>query len=174
MGSGFTTNIQNTVNGVGLLSPSLTAAHDGTVPTNSWVSTVGTLTGIVTFDLGGTFAVDSFSFWNQNAGGPGANGSTGIQGVAVSTSVDGIIFAPLPGGPSAFAQVTASVSAPPQIFNFTPVSARFFRFTILSNYGDTFETGFAEVGFNATTATGCATPGFDPATNIGVGKPAHK
>ena len=152
MGSGFGTNIQNTVNGVGLSSLSLTATHAPSVPINSWVS-AGALTGTVTFDLGGTFVVDSFSFWNQNGGGPGANGITGIQGVAVSTSTDGITFTPLTGGPTSFAQVAVNASVPPQIFNFTPVSARFFRFTILSNYGDPAQTGFAEVGFRAVTCT---------------------
>src|SRR5258708_5321753 len=64
MGSGFGTDIQNNVNGTGLSSLSLTATHAGTIPSNSWVSS-GTLTGTVTFDLGATFAVNSFSFWNQ-------------------------------------------------------------------------------------------------------------
>lgn len=147
MGSGFSTDIQNTVNGAGLSSLSLTATHAGTSPFNSWVSS-GTLTGTVTFDFGATFLVDSFSFWNQNGGGPGLNGTTGIQGVAVSTSTDGITFTPLSGGPASFAQVTAVSAAPPEIFVFTPQLARFFRFTILSNYGDFVETAFAEAGFD--------------------------
>jgi hypothetical protein len=165
MGSGFGTNIQNTVNGVGLSSLSLTATHAPTNPANSWVST-GTLTGTVTFNLGGTFVVDSFSFWNQNGGGPGANGITGIQGVTVSTSTDGITFTPLTGGPTSFAQVAVNATVPPQIFNFTPVSARFFRFTILSNYGDPAQTGFAEVGFRAVTCTPTPTPTPTPDANV--------
>ena len=79
MGSGFGTNLQNTVNGVGLSLLSLMATHAGTIPTNSWVSSAGVLTGQITFNLGGLFSVDSFSFWNQNDGGPGLAGSTGIQ-----------------------------------------------------------------------------------------------
>src|SRR5712671_5208659 len=74
MGSGFGTNIQNTVNGIGLSSLSLTATHSPTIPGNSWVSAIGILTGNVTFNLGGPFLVDSFSFWNQNGGGPGTSG----------------------------------------------------------------------------------------------------
>src|SRR5688572_18412922 len=81
MGSlGAPISLTNTVNGVGLTSVSLTAFHNATVPANSWVSTPGVVTGMVTFTLGGTYQVDSFSFWNQNGGGPGANGTTGIQG----------------------------------------------------------------------------------------------
>jgi len=157
MGSGFGTNIQRTVDGTGLSSLSLTATHAGTSPANSWVSS-GTTTGTVTFDFGTTFLVSGFSFWNQNGGGPGAGGATGIQGVAVSTSTDGVTFVPLSGGPASFAQVALAAAAPPQIFTFPPVSARFFRFTILSNYGDVAETGFAEAGFDGTTPVPTLSP----------------
>ncbi len=53
------------------------------------------------------------------------------------------------GGPTTFAQVTVAANAPPQIFIFAPVQASFFRFTVLSNWGDTSQTGFAEVAFDA-------------------------
>jgi large repetitive protein len=147
MGSGFGTSLGNTLNGNGLSALTLTATHTATHPSNSWVSALGVLTGNVTFNLGGLYVVDSFSFWNQNGGGPGAAGSTGIQGVEVLTSTDGVFFALLAGGPSVFARVSGS-SGPPEIFTFAPVSATQFRFHILSDYGDTAETGFAEVGFN--------------------------
>jgi hypothetical protein len=148
MGSGFGTFLINTVNGVGLTpSVSLTANHDGSGIGNSWVSSPEITTGTVTFALGGTYQVDSFSFWNQNGEGPGAGGTTGIQRVEILTSTDGLLFTLL-AGPLSFAQVP-SIGAPPQIFNFTPVTATHFRFNILSNYGDTAQTGFAEVGFNS-------------------------
>jgi len=147
MGAGFGTLLINTVNGAGLNTLSLTALHDSTAPNNSWVSSGGILTGHVIFDLGMTFLVDSFSFWNQNTGGPDLSGGTGIRGVQVSTSLNGITYSPLLGGPTQFSQVTTA-PAGPEIFNFAPVSTRFFQFTISSNWGDTAETGFAEVGFN--------------------------
>jgi hypothetical protein len=166
MGSGFGTNLINTVNGVGLSSLSLTATHEGTIPTNSWVSNQGVLTGQITFSLGGLFSVDSFSFWNQNGGGPGANGTSGIQGVQVFTSTDGIIFTPLVGGPTTFAQVMGNANLPPEIFSFAAVNATHFRFMVLSNWGETqlFNvTGFAEVGFNG------AAPIPEPATMLLLG-----
>jgi hypothetical protein len=147
MGAGFGTSLANTVNGVGLSSVSLTATHAATIPSNSWVSGTGILAGHVIFDLGATFLVDSFSFWNQNSGGPGLLGSTGIRGVQVDTSLNGVAYLPLLGAPTLFNQVMTA-SAGPQIFTFTPVSARFFQFTIVTNWGDTGQTGFAEVGFN--------------------------
>lgn len=152
MGSGFGTSLSNTINGVGLSAVSLTALHDGTTPSNSWVSAPGAVIGTVTFALGGLFQVDSFSFWNQNGGGPGANGSTGIQGVQVLTSTDGLAFSLLAGGPALFAQVPAVGPVGPQVFNFAAVTATHFRFNILSNYGDTAQTGFGEVGFNSVTS----------------------
>jgi hypothetical protein len=151
MGSGFGTSLTNTVNGVGLTSLSLTATHGATVPRNSWVSAQGVLTGQITFNLGGLSSVNSFSFWNQNNGGPGLAGSTGIQGVQVLYSTDGTTFTALLGGPSVFARETGNTSSP-QIFSFTAVNAAFFRFVVLSNYGDPGQTGFAEVGFNRVTA----------------------
>jgi len=166
MGSGFGTNLQNTVNGVGLSALSLTATHAGTIPNNSWVSSTS-LTGQITFNLGGLFSVDSFSFWNQNGGGPGLAGLTGIQNVQVLLSTNGIDFTPLLGGPSAFARVTGAANLPPQIFSFTAVNATHFRFNVLSNYGDIFNTGFAEVGFNGNPAGGAPIP--EPTTMLLLG-----
>ena len=166
MGAGFGTNLQNTVNGVGLSSLSLTATHAATTPTNSWVSNPNVLTGQITFNFGGLYSVNSFSFWNQNGGGPGLNGSTGIQGVQVLFSTNGVDFTALPGGPSVFARVTGSTNLPPEIFTFTAVNATHFRFNVLSNYGD-IQTGFGEVAFNGTLVTGTAVP--EPATMLLLG-----
>ena len=148
MGSGFGTNLANTVNGVGLSSLSLTATHEGTTPANSWVSLAPATTGQVTFNLGGLFPVDGFSFWNQNGGGPGAAGSTGIQGVNILSSTDGSTFVPIPGAPTIFTQQPGTTAVPPQFITFPTVTATHFRFNILSNWGDA-QTGFGEVGFNA-------------------------
>ncbi|MDQ3624461.1 MAG: discoidin domain-containing protein [Verrucomicrobiota bacterium] len=156
MGSGFGTNLQNTVNAVGLSSPSLSATHAGTTPFNSWVSQQNAFTGVITFDLGGRYPVDGFSFWNQNGGGPGPLGSSGIRDVEVLFSLDGSTFAPLLGGPAAFARVTGSTNLAPEIFSFTPVDATHFRFNVLSNWGDPLQVGFAEVAFSAVPEPGAA------------------
>jgi len=158
MGSGFGTNLHNTVNGAGLSILSLTATHAGTTPSNSWVSQL-ILSGEITFNLGGQFSVDSFSFWNHNSG----NGSTGIQNVQVLFSTNGVDFTLLPGGPSVFAQAIGG-NLPPQIFSFTAVNATHFRFIVLSNYGDIFHSGFAEVGFNGVTHGDHAIP--EPTTML--------
>lgn len=160
MGAGFGTDIQTTVNGNGLSSPSLTATHDATSPFNSWVSSQGSLTGTITFNLGGLYNVSGFSFWNQNNGGPGPFGITGISNVQVLYSGDGTHFSSLPGGPSVFAQVMTDDGSPPQMFSFPSVKASAFQFNVLGNYGDPSESGFAEVAFNGTAAATPVPPSF--------------
>jgi hypothetical protein len=152
MGSGFATNLLNTINGNGLSSLSLTATHTGTTPANSWVSAANVHSGQITFNLGGTFAINGFSFWNQNGGGPGPGGATGINGVTVLRSTDGVNFFPIAGAPTAFAQQPASTLVPPEIFSFAPVNASFIRFQVAGNWGDPGQTGFGEVQFSAVPA----------------------
>ena len=147
MGSGFGTSVQNTVNAAGLSAPSLTATHAGTSPTNSWVSS-GVLAGTVTFNLRASLVVTGFSFWNQNGGGPDPTGGTGIRGVTISYSTDGVTFTPLPEAPAQFNRVADTANAPPQVVTFPGVLATHIRFQILSNHGDPGQTGFAEVAFN--------------------------
>ncbi len=154
MGAGFGTDLVNTINGVGLSSIDLNALHDPTIPSNSWVSTVGTTTGQVTFSLGGSFLIDGFSFWNQNGGGPGLAGSTGINGVSVLGSTDGLLFTPIAGAPSSFAQQPSIVPVGPEVVSFGAVAVSHIRFQISSNWGDVQVTGFAEVQFSEVPAPG--------------------
>ncbi len=163
MGSGFSSSLTNTINGAGLsLFGDLAATHDGTIPSNSWVSSSLILTGNLDFDLGGLFFVDGFSFWNQNSGGPGFFGSTGIQDVIVLSSLDGSNYNPIPEAPLIFAQQTGFSNVPPEMFSFSRVTASHIRFEIRSNWGDNAQTGFAEVAFS-----GVAVP--EPATFLMLG-----
>jgi len=169
MGSGSGTSLNNTINGAGLSSfPSLTATHGPTSPSNSWVSGVA-ITGNIDFNLGGSFLVDGFSFWNQNAGGPGVAGSTGIQNVVVLSSVDGSTFTSIAGAPSIFSQVTGSSILPPEIFSFTPITASHIRFQVGSNYGDSEQTGFAEVAFSGSPAASSPVPEPSTFALLGIG-----
>ena len=161
MGSGIATNLVNTVNGVGLDALTLTANHASTIPTDSWVSATGTLIGNVDFNLGGAFLVTSLSFWNQNDGGPGAAGVTGIRGVDIFYSSDnGANYNLWAGDVAQFNQVTLSGPVGPQILSAAAVSATNFRFVVLSNWGDTDQTGFAEVAFDGSNVPEPATWGI--------------
>lgn len=151
MGSGFGTSLANTLNGAGLSFYDPSATHSGTSPGNSWVSSPGVLTGSITYDLGGLQALNGFSFWNQNGGGPGSAGAAGIQGVLISYSANGVTYNPLPGAPTVFAQV-APVTAPAVQFSFAEVNAAFIRFDIASNYGFASNVGYGEVMFTEAAA----------------------
>lgn len=153
MGSGFGTQLVNTVNGVGLSSLALDATHSATIPSNSWVSS-GTLTGSITFDLGSLFSLDGFSFWNQNAGGPGPTGSTGLALVDVLYSADDIAYSAW--FSDTFTRITTGGGGP-QLFNPVDVNARYVRFNVRSNWGDASQSGFAEVQFNSATVPEPAT-----------------
>ncbi|MEL6810508.1 MAG: HYR domain-containing protein, partial [Bacteroidota bacterium] len=154
--SGFTpiagTVISNTFDGSGLSAfPSLTATHEATTPANSFASS--TTSGTIVFDLGGLFSVDGLSFWNQNDGGPGGSGTSGIQNIILSSSTDGVTFSPIAGSPTVFAQVPGSGPEAPEAFSFTSVTSSFIRLEVIDNYGDTF-AGFGEIAFSGIPLAG--------------------
>lgn len=139
------TDLINTINGAGLaVFPSLSANHSPSNPGNSWISTDNA--GTIDFDLGGLYSVDGLSFWNQNGGGPGPDGTTGIENILMYASEDGDTYTLIPESPETFAQVMTGDS-PPEMFVFPEITASFIRIEVLTNYGDMF-TGFAEIAFS--------------------------
>ena len=140
MGSAFSTNIANTVNGAGLPSntPSLTGSHAAATVTNAWFGTA--LTGNITFNLNGSYSLAGFSFWNFNG-----QRTIGIKGVTVQSSTNGTTFTTIAGAPTQFAiAATSSAAVNPETFSFSsPVTASFVRFVVASNWDSiafTFET----------------------------------
>jgi hypothetical protein len=152
----------NIVNGVGLPGnvPSLTASHNVPDGSNAWAF-VGT-TGNIDFNLNGLYDLDGFSFWNAN----NSSNTSSINGVNILTSLNGVNYTPLPGAPTQFAIGVNSLSPqPPQQFAFTATQASFVRFTVLSNYGFSGATSFAEVQFSSATPVPFE---FSPALGIGA------
>jgi hypothetical protein len=147
MGSAFSTNIANTVNGAGLPSntPSLTGSHAGGSVSNAWFGTA--LTGNITFNLNGSYSLAGFSFWNFNG-----QRTVGIKGVTVQASTNGTTFTTIAGAPTQFAiAATSSAAVNPETFSFSsPVTASFVRFVVASNWDSINGTGFSEVQFNRT------------------------
>lgn len=141
----FGTVLSTTIDGTGLAEfPSLTAEHVATTPSDSYVTDAAA--GFFDFEFDATYTISGFSFWNQNNGGPGEAGSTGINEVTISASTNGTDFTVIEGAPSSFAQVTTAASLP-EMFSFDPVDATVIRLEFTSNYGDV-STGFAEIAFN--------------------------
>lgn len=166
MGSFSGSNIQNTVNGVGLPgnTPSLTGDHAVADSSNAWISSVGTTTGNINFDLGGEYSLQGFSFWNFNSFDPPG---PGIKDVNIFTSLDNITYTLLSGAPTVFNRGVAFNLEPPQTFSFSPVLARYVRFQVLSNYGGS-TIGFDEVQFFDSTSTPIPTPALVPGL-LGLG-----
>jgi F5/8 type C domain len=165
-------NIDDIVNGYGLPgnTPSLIGTHDRRVTTtNAWAGSLDT-GNLITFNLNGTYSLAGFSLWNFN----GTN-TVGVNGVNVLTSTDGTNFTSVAGAPTQFAIGADVAPVSPQQFGFTPVTASYVRFQVLSNYGFTDfgnATGLAEVQFNSASATSVPEPLPILGTLAGVGSGA--
>jgi len=135
----FTYNVNNLVNGNGLVGTDHTGAWE-----NKWLLD-GVTTGTVTFDLGSLFKVGSSTVWNYGPGCCGEGRSTKDLGISVST--DGATYTSA--GNFVLNQVTTD-PFPGQSLALNDVSARFVRFSINSNYGDATYSGLSEVKFYGT------------------------
>lgn len=135
----FTYNVNNLINGSGLVGTDHTGAWE-----NKWLLD-GVTTGTVTFDLGSLFKVGSTTVWNYGPGCCGEGRSTKDLGISVST--DGATYTSA--GNFVLNQVTTD-PFPGQSLALNDVSARFVRFSINSNYGDTTYSGLSEVKFYGT------------------------
>ncbi len=85
-----------------------------------WIGTVGLTTGQVTFDMGAAVGFDRLALWNEDR--------FGITQLALSTSLDGVVFTPL--GSFAPGDNTYLASYRAEIFSFAPLEARFVRFAM--------------------------------------------
>jgi F5/8 type C domain len=154
-------DINYLVDGSGLSSLSLTATHSPNIyDYNSWVSTRGTTTGNITFNLNGVYSLAGFSLWNYSS-----YNLAGVKDVNVFTSTDGTNFTTLAGAPTQFAIGADDVAEAPERFSFTPVTASYVRFNVLSTQGDSV-AGLNEVQFDGTAASATAVP--EPFTIFGT------
>ena len=139
------TSLINGFNGSGLsVFPALTGDHATITPGNCFVA--DTVVGSVDFNLGGNYDIDGLSFWNLN--GDPSSAITGINGVQFYASLDGVIYTPIPGAPTAFAAVPTPIG-PAEVFTFPAVNANYIRMEVLSSHGDTI-VGFSEIAFSGS------------------------
>lgn len=137
----YTYDVNNLINGSGLTGD----LHSGDYQTK-WLLD-STPTGTLTFDLGGAFQLDNTQVWNYGLGCCGEDRSVKDLGVAVST--DGINFV----AAGDFVLTLPSTDPfPGQTLALNNVTARFVRFSLNSNYGDTTYSGLSEVKFNGVSA----------------------
>ncbi|GAA0856680.1 discoidin domain-containing protein [Aliiglaciecola litoralis] len=134
-----TYNVDNLINGSGLIG----SLHSGEY-TGKWM-TNNTVTGSLLFDFGSVFDLTSSSIWNYGNGCCGIDRS--VKDLSAEYSIDGITFFAIgdfilnqPVG-DPFASETIALNA----------SAQYIRFNLNSNYGSAY-TGLSEVQFNGTAA----------------------
>ncbi len=135
----YTYDVNNLINGSGLVGTD----HDGDFH-NKWLLD-GVPTGTVTFDLGSLFKVGSSTVWNYGTGCCAVERS--VKDLDVSVSTDGVNFS----NAGAFVLTQPATDPfPGQSLALNDVSARYVRFSINSNYGDTTYSGLSEVKFYGT------------------------
>lgn len=127
-------------NGVGLSSLSLAATHDASYP-NMWMSNAQ-VAGTLTFDLGAVNILADIGIWNYNYGGLS---SRGVRTMSIDVSFDDVVYTPVL-GPTVIPQ-SAGGPVSCHVINLSSVNARYVRFNIIDNYGDSY-TGLSEVQFN--------------------------
>lgn len=140
---GELTALASVTSGAGLSAADINATHDCGDPTG-WKSTVGTTSGVVTFDLGSALTVRRLAVWNNGQ----LNGMRGVNGVTFSSSTDGVTFTPMANMPTSLALAPTCPVTPQVLPVSPPVNARFIRFNVTSGHGGG-NTGLAEVMFFA-------------------------
>ena len=156
----------NTINGSGLAFTTPTTItsiadlpkHDQN-QANMWI-TFGTTSGTITFDLGSTKTIDTLYVWNY------AEGSGGNPAFLNRGSSNVTIYADNTANPTTFVQsfvfnkAAPSALTPQTDFNTpvdaytlaSPVTARYIKFDIATNWGDPSFVGLSEVRFGDTIA----------------------
>ncbi|MFA3790519.1 PEP-CTERM sorting domain-containing protein [Aliiglaciecola sp. SL4] len=136
----FSYNVDNLINGSGLSG----AEHSGNF-VNKWM-TDGTVTGVLTFDLGAIFDISSSSIWNYGGGCCGTGRS--VKDLGIEGSLDGVTYFTI-------GDFVLNESAGTPIFSETialNTTAQYLKFNLNSNYGDTF-TGLSEVQFDGVISS---------------------
>lgn len=159
----------NTVNGSGLsvggdadlATPDQThgnVAVSGGVG-SMWLTTLNDADPFITFDLGTEYVVDSFRVWNYNDV-QGTNNFTnrGVQNLNILTSTTGNPTPTDSLGAFTFNKANGTTTESGQFIQFAPVTARYIKFDVNSNFGVDAGTtannyfGISEVRFNGTVA----------------------
>lgn len=102
-----------------------------------WMADAGDVNPTVTFDMGQTVNITSAYIWQYSY-----DVARGVNGFDISYSLNNVDFTPLTSANLAIAGVSAAAQVVPMV-----VSARYIRFVVTSNHGDTLYTGLSEVAF---------------------------
>jgi hypothetical protein len=130
----FTYREANLINNSGLSS----GRHDS-LYTGMWLNDQDGATGTITFDLGRIYSLVSVDVWQYSF-----VPARGVRGLSILSSQDGLDYRLLKLG-----RLEAVSESGPSREQTVPIeaAARFVRFVITSNWGDSEYTGLAEVKF---------------------------
>lgn len=126
-----TYNKNSLIEGSGLNSSGL---HDSNFA-NMWMTDLGEPTGLLTFDLGGIYSLDSASLWQYNFGTNTPVISTldrEVDNFRILTSIDGLTYDEVFSGNMTRSPNGSPVAA--QVFTLATVDARFIQLDLLNNF----------------------------------------
>jgi hypothetical protein len=135
--------------------------HSLVFANNEWFSNQGSTSASVTYNFGSSRTFDALALWNEDFAGIGA--------LALSTSSDGVTFAPLvavlpPDN-------TNDVDYGADVFAFGPVTAQYIRFDMTNcpQQPAGFDScAIGEVAFREATANGVPEPGILMLTSLAL------
>ncbi|MCH7645066.1 MAG: hypothetical protein IH974_09550 [Myxococcales bacterium] len=117
-------------------------SHDSLLTAAVWLSSFGTTTGNVDFDLGGTFFIQSVALWNRGEG-----SSDNITGITLLADDNASFTDPVTLGSFTADLNTGPIQRVlPEVFTFAPAAASHVRMQITSNNGAS-TSGFGEIAF---------------------------
>lgn len=137
----FTYDEEDLINGSGLTGN----VHDGQF-TNKWLGDDGDTMPTLLFDLGSVFSLTETSIWNYGGGCCGTDRN--VDELEIFFSTDNVSFNSM--GVFALTNVTTDMFTP-DTFALSGM-ARYVRFDVLSNQGDSRYTGLSEVQFDGVQA----------------------
>lgn len=118
---------------------------------NSFKSSNGELTGTLTFELAAAHRVEGFTIWNSGQ----VDGERGVRDVAVSTSLDGVTYTPVPGGELEIAK--AGCPADAETVQFHATRAKYVRLEVKSTWAEDISNfGIGAIAFHGMANCGIA------------------
>ena len=144
--SGLSTSYTSGVTGFDVFIAS-NPTHAGQSGTNIWIGSSASPTGNFDFDLGGSYAIQSFALWN-----PGSDYFSNMIGFNLLGDDNAAFSSPttLLSGQSANPNTGPSFAALAEVFAFAPTTASFVRLEITSHNGSASKS-FGEAAFELSS-----------------------
>lgn len=137
----------------------------GTYGTEGWLFNTNALPHAATYDFGSAIELSNLVLWNWSADWDASATNRGVQDFTLTFSDDNVTYSEPTGYSYTALEAISSNAEPSQVFEFVPVTARYVRITVISNYGHADWAGIGEARFNDPHIPVEATPS-DGATGV--------